>query len=73
MRGRYSGWTPDQAIMAPVRRSWIIPANDKALDTPMDYDRPCRILVHPLVGSVVIIDDSVNMAWRVIDLPFFQS
>ena len=55
-----------KAIMAAGASSTLIPADDRALDTPMDYESVQQNLGTPLgSASVIIIDDSVNIAWLV--------
>ncbi len=55
-----------KAIMSAGASSIIVPATDKALDTPMDYESTQQNLGAPLgSASVIIVDDSVNMAWLV--------
>ena len=55
-----------KAIMSAGASSVIVPADDKALDTPMDYESTQNHLNAPLgSASVIILDDSVNMAWLV--------
>lgn len=55
-----------KAFMSAGASSVIVPADDKALDTPMDYESTQNILNAPLgSASVIILDDSVNMAWLV--------
>lgn len=55
-----------KAIMAAGASSTIILADDRALDTPMDYESTQQELGAPLgSASVIVIDDSVNMAWLV--------
>ena len=55
-----------KAIMAAGASSTLIPATEKALDTPMDYESTMQELGAPLgSASVIIIDDSVNIAWLV--------
>ncbi len=55
-----------KGIMAAGASSNIIPADDRALDTPMDYESVQQNLGAPLgSASVIILDDSVNMAWLV--------
>jgi NADH-quinone oxidoreductase subunit F len=52
-----------KAIMSAGASSVIVPADDKALDTPMDYESTMTILNAPLgSASVIILDDSVNVA-----------
>jgi NADH-quinone oxidoreductase subunit F len=55
-----------KAFMSAGASSIIVPADDKALDTPMDYESTQNDLNAPLgSASVIILDDSVNMAWLV--------
>lgn len=55
-----------KAFMSAGASSIIVPADDKALDTPMDYESTLNDLNAPLgSASVIILDDSVNMAWLV--------
>ncbi|MHC1782610.1 MAG: NADH-quinone oxidoreductase subunit NuoF [Anaerolineaceae bacterium] len=55
-----------KAIMAAGASSTIIAADEKALDTPMDYESVQNELGAPLgSASVIVLDDSVNMAWLV--------
>lgn len=52
-----------KAIMSAGASSVIVPADDKALDTPMDYESTMTNLNAPLgSASVIILDDSVNIA-----------
>jgi NADH-quinone oxidoreductase subunit F len=64
----YGGGIPGgrkiKAIMAAGASSTIITADDKALDTPMDYESVQQNLGAPLgSASVIILDETVNMAW----------
>jgi NADH-quinone oxidoreductase subunit F len=53
-----------KAIMAAGASSSLIPADDKALDTPMDYESVQGNLGAPLgSASVIILDETVNAAW----------
>jgi len=53
-----------KAIMAAGASSNLIVADDRALDTPMDYESTMQNLNSPLgSASVIILDESVNMAW----------
>jgi NADH-quinone oxidoreductase subunit F len=54
-----------KAILPAGASSAIIPATDQALDTPMDYE--ALAAVNSVLGSasVIVVDDSVNMAWLV--------
>lgn len=55
-----------KAFMSAGASSVIVPADDKALDTPMEYESTQNLLNAPLgSASVIILDDSVNMAWLV--------
>jgi len=55
-----------KAFMSAGASSVIVPADDKALDTPMDYESTQNDLNAPLgSASVIIVDDSVNIAWLV--------
>ncbi len=55
-----------KAIMAAGASSNLIVADDRALDTPMDYESTQAALNAPLgSASVIVLDDSVNTAWLV--------
>lgn len=55
-----------KAIMAAGASSTLIVADEKALDTPMDYESVQEKLGAPLgSASVIVVDDSVNIAWLV--------
>ena len=55
-----------KGIMSAGASSTIIPADDKALDCPMDYESvPAQLGAQLGSASVIILDDSVNMAWLV--------
>jgi NADH-quinone oxidoreductase subunit F len=55
-----------KAIMAAGASSTLIVADDKALDTPMDYESVQNNLGAPLgSASVIVVDDSVNIGWLV--------
>jgi NADH-quinone oxidoreductase subunit F len=55
-----------KAILPAGASSTIIPATEKALDTPMDYESVAAQLGAQLgSASVIVVDDSVNMAWLV--------
>ena len=55
-----------KAIMTAGASSSLIKADEKALDTPMDYESVQQQLGAPLgSASVIILDDSINMAWLV--------
>jgi NADH-quinone oxidoreductase subunit F len=62
------GGIPDgkkiKAVMTAGASSTLIEASEKMLDTPMDYESVQQELGAPLgSASVIILDDSVNMAW----------
>jgi NADH-quinone oxidoreductase subunit F len=64
----YGGGIPDgkkiKVIMPAGASSSLIPATEAALDTPMDYEAVQAQLGCPLgSASVIIVDDSVNIAW----------
>lgn len=66
----HGGGPPDgrtiKAIMSAGASSTIIVADDKALDTPMDYESVQQNLGASLgSASVIILDDSVNMGWLI--------
>lgn len=52
-----------KAIMAAGASSSIIVANDKALDTPMDYESVPSLGAQLGSASVIVIDDSISMDW----------
>lgn len=55
-----------KAIMSAGASSVIVPADDLALDTPMDYESTMSNLNAPLgSASIIILDDSVNISWLV--------
>jgi NADH-quinone oxidoreductase subunit F len=55
-----------KAIMSAGASSVIVPADDKALDCPMDYESTQQLLGAPLgSASVIILDETVNMGWLV--------
>jgi NADH-quinone oxidoreductase subunit F len=52
-----------KAIMSAGASSTLVVADDKALDCPMDYESTMKLLNAPLgSASVIIVDDSVNIA-----------
>ena len=64
------GGIPDgraiKAIMPAGASSSLIVATEQALDTPMDYEMVQQQLGSPLgSASVIILDETVNMAWLV--------
>ena len=57
---------PVKAIMSAGASSVIVPADDKALDCPMEYESTQQLLGAPLgSASVIILDDTVNIGWLV--------
>ncbi|GAP15906.1 NADH dehydrogenase subunit F [Longilinea arvoryzae] len=54
-----------KAIMPAGASSSLITANDKALDTPMDYESVAALGSTLGSASVIVLDDSVNIAWMV--------
>ena len=54
-----------KAIMPAGASSSLITADDKALDTPMDYESVAALGSTLGSASVIVLDDSVNMAWMV--------
>jgi NADH-quinone oxidoreductase subunit F len=54
---------PVKAIMAAGASSSLILADDKALDTPMDYVSVRTLGADLGSASVIVIDDSVNIDW----------
>ncbi len=56
---------PIKAIMAAGASSSLIVATDEALDTPMDYESPQKVGGMLGSASVIVIDDTVNIAWLV--------
>ncbi len=63
----HGGGIPDghqiKAIMSAGASSAILVADDKALDTPMDYELVSTLGAQLGSASVIILDDTVNMAW----------
>ena len=55
-----------KAIMSAGASSVIVPADDVALDCPMEYESTQQLLGAPLgSASVIILDETVNMGWLV--------
>lgn len=54
-----------KAIMAAGASSTLIVANDDALDTPMTYEMTERLGAPLGSASVIVLDESVNMAWLI--------
>lgn len=56
---------PVKAIMAAGASSSLIVANEKALDTPMDYESVPALGAQLGSASVIIIDDTVSIPWLI--------
>jgi NADH-quinone oxidoreductase subunit F len=56
---------PVRAIMAAGASSSVIVADDKALDTPMDYASVRTLGADLGSASVIVIDDTVSLDWVV--------
>ncbi len=55
-----------KAIMSAGASSIIVPADDKALDCPMEYESTQQLLGAPLgSASVIVLDETVNVGWLV--------
>ena len=54
-----------KAIMPAGASSSLIVATDAALDTPMDYESVPSLGAQLGSASVIIVDDSVNIAWLI--------
>jgi NADH-quinone oxidoreductase subunit F len=65
----HGGGIPDggsiKAIMAAGASSALIPADDRALDTPMDYESVPSLGAQLGSASVIIIDDTVDIPWLI--------
>jgi NADH-quinone oxidoreductase subunit F len=66
----YGGGIPGgrkiKGILSAGASSSIIPADDRALDCPMDYESvPAQLGAQLGSASVIILDDRVNLAWLV--------
>ena len=63
----YGGGIPGgkkiKAIMPAGASSSIIRATEEALDTPMDYESVAKINSQLGSASVIVVDETVNMAW----------
>lgn len=63
----YGGGIPEgrniKAIMSAGASSSLIIADDKALDTPMDYESLTGLGASLGSASVIVLDETVNMAW----------
>ncbi len=56
---------PVKTIMAAGASSSLIAANDKVLDTPMDYANVRTLGADLGSASVIVIDDTVSMDWLI--------
>jgi NADH-quinone oxidoreductase subunit F len=54
-----------KAIMPAGASSSLIVATDDALDTPMDYESVPKVGAQLGSASVIVVDDSVNIAWLI--------
>jgi NADH-quinone oxidoreductase subunit F len=54
-----------KAIMPAGASSSLIIADDKALDTPMDYENVPNVGAQLGSASIIVIDDSVSMDWLI--------
>jgi NADH-quinone oxidoreductase subunit F len=54
-----------KGIMAAGASSSLIVANEKALDTPMDYESVPSLGAQLGSASVIVIDDSIDMPWLI--------
>ncbi len=54
-----------KAIMPAGASSSLIVADDKALDTPMDYENVPSVGAQLGSASIIVIDDSVSMDWLI--------
>ena len=52
-----------KAIMPAGASSSLIVATEEALDTPMDYESVPKVGAQLGSASVIVVDDSVNIAW----------
>lgn len=71
--GGITGGGQVKAIMPAGASSSLIVANEKALDTPMDYESVPAVGAQLGSASVIIIDDTVSMDWLIAKtVRFFQ-
>ncbi len=63
--GGISGGHKIKAIMPAGASSSLIVADDKALDTPMDYENVPNVGAQLGSASIIVIDDSVSMDWLI--------
>jgi NADH-quinone oxidoreductase subunit F len=63
--GGIPGGRKIKAIMPAGASSSLIRAEDQALDTPMDYESVAALNSTLGSASVIVLDETVNMAWMV--------
>jgi NADH-quinone oxidoreductase subunit F len=63
--GGIPGGQKIKAIMPAGASSSLIIADDKALDTPMDYENVPNVGAQLGSASIIVIDDSVSMDWLI--------
>lgn len=64
---------PIKAIMAAGASSALIVADERALDTPMDYESVPALGAQLGSASIIVIDETVNMDWLIRKtIHFFQ-
>jgi NADH-quinone oxidoreductase subunit F len=63
--GGISGGRAIKAILPAGASSAIITATEAALDTPLDYESVAKLGSALGSASVIVVDESVNMAWLV--------
>lgn len=63
--GGIPGGRKIKAIMPAGASSSLIVADDKALDTPMDYENVPNVGAQLGSASIIVIDDSVSMDWLI--------
>jgi NADH-quinone oxidoreductase subunit F len=63
--GGITGGRAIKAIMPAGASSSLIVATEEALDTPMDYERVPNVGAQLGSASVIVVDESVNMAWLI--------
>ncbi len=65
----HGGGIPDgkaiKAILPAGASSAILPATDEVLDTPMDYESVPKVGSFLGSASVIVVDETVDMAWLV--------
>jgi NADH-quinone oxidoreductase subunit F len=63
--GGIPGGRQIKAIMAAGASSSLIVADDKALDTPMDYESVPSVGGSLGSASVIVVDDSISIPWLI--------